>query len=130
VTDLAAVYRAYISCLNARDWDSLGRYVDGDVCRNGERLGLRGYRAMLENDVRSIPDLAFNIALLAVDPPLVAARLGFDCAPLGAFLGMPVNGRRVSFAENVFYRFRAGRIVEVWSAIDRAAVEAQLLGQG
>ena len=57
---------------------------------------------------------------------MVAARLRFDCTPAGAFLGLPVNGRRVSFAENVFYRFLRGKIVEVWSVIDKTAIEAQL----
>jgi predicted ester cyclase len=126
--NLATIYRAYIACLNARDWDGLGHFVDEEGRRNGETLGLAGYRAMLEQDVAEIPDLAFHIELLAVDPPFLAARLRFDCAPRGLFLGLPVNGRRVIFAENVFYQFRDGRIVEVWSVIDKAAIEAQLAG--
>jgi predicted ester cyclase len=32
----------------------------------------------------------------------------------------------VSFAENVIYEFRNGKIVEVWSIVDKAAIEAQL----
>jgi len=39
---------------------------------------------------------------------------------------VPVNGRRVSFCENVFYAFRDGRIEQVWSVIDKVAIEAQL----
>ncbi len=124
--DLAARYRAYLACLNARDWASLGRYVDDDVIRNGERLGLAGYRAMLETDVAEIPDLVFAIELLAIEAPYVAARLRFDCTPSGRFLGLEVNGRRVRFAENVFYQFRDAKIVEVWSVVDKAAIEAQL----
>jgi predicted ester cyclase len=123
---LAETYRSYISCLNSQAWDDLGRFVDDDVRRNGERLGLDGYRGMLRQDFLDIPDLHFSIAVLAADPPFVAARLAFDCAPIGQFLGLPVNGRRLAFAENVFYQFRWGRIVEVWSVIDKAAIEAQL----
>jgi predicted ester cyclase len=37
-----------------------------------------------------------------------------------------VNARRVTFAENVFYQFRDERITEVWSVIDKGAIEAQL----
>jgi len=33
---------------------------------------------------------------------------------------------RVSFTENVFYELNEGRIMNVWSVIDKAAVEAQL----
>lgn len=126
---LEATYRGYLACLNAQDWASLDRFVGENARRNGEFLGLAGYRAMLEEDFRAIPDLAFVIELLAVDPPYVAARLRFDCSPRGMFLGLPVNGRRVSFAENVFYRFEAAKIAEVWSAIDKVAIEAQLRGR-
>lgn len=124
--ELAERYRGYIACLNAQDWAHLGDFVGEAVRYNGEPIGLAGYRAMLERDFREIPDLRFTIALLAVDPPLVACRLDFDCTPRGSFLGLPVNGRRLRFAENIFYRFAAGRIAEAWSVIDKAAVEAQL----
>ncbi len=40
--------------------------------------------------------------------------------------GLPVNVKRVSFDENVFYEFRDGRIETVWSVIDKAAIAAQL----
>ena len=96
-----------------------------DVRHNGRPFGLAGYRAMLERDFVEIPDLRFNIELLVSEPPYVASRLRFDCRPQGLFLGLPVNGSRVTFAENVFYRFRSGKIEEVWSVIDKAAIEAQ-----
>ncbi|KRP88219.1 ester cyclase [Bradyrhizobium pachyrhizi] len=125
-TDLAEIYRNYIACLNRQDWPQLGQFVDEDVCHNGRRFGLSGYRAMLEGDFRDIPDLRFNIVLLVSDASHVASRLAFDCSPKGAFLGLGVNGKRVSFAENVFYEFRDGKIVQVWSVIDKVAIEAQL----
>ena len=124
--DLADVYRAYLDCLNRQDWPKLGTFVGGDVSHNGRQLGVAGYRAMLEGDFRDIPDLRFNIELLVVDPPFVAARLRFDCAPAGTFLGLPVNGKRISFSESVFYRFGEGKIRHVWSVLDKVAVEAQL----
>jgi len=123
---LADTYRAYIACLNAQDWRVLGRFVAEDAVHNGAALGLAGYRAMLERDFAAIPDLRFEIALLVVEPPLVASRLQFDCTPRGELFGLPVNGRRVAFAENVFYAFRGDRIAEVWSVIDKAAIAAQL----
>jgi predicted ester cyclase len=124
--ELADVYRDYISCLNRQDWSKLGSFVHGDVRHNGRSLGLHGYRAMLEDDFRQIPDLNFHIEILVADPPHIASRLRFDVAPTGEFLCLPVNGRKVCFAENVFYEFRGQRIREVWSVIDKAAIEAQL----
>ena len=123
---LADTYRAYIDCLNARDWPRLGEFVAEGVRHDGRPLGLAGYRAMLEADVRAIPDLRFEIARLACDPPIVASRLLFDCTPAGELFGLRVDGRRVRFSENVFYEFDQGRIREVWSVIDKAAIAAQL----
>ncbi len=117
---LAELYRAYIACLNRQDWPDLHRFVADDARHNGRPFGLAGYRAMLEQDFEAIPDLKFNIELMICEPPWVASRLQFDCRPKGIFLGLPVNGRRVVFAENVFYQFRGGRIAEVWSVIDKA----------
>ncbi|WP_191059458.1 ester cyclase [Geminicoccus harenae] len=124
--ELAAAYRAYIQCLNRRDWQHLGEHVADAVCYNGETIGLQGYRRMLEGDVAAIPDLRFEIEFLVVDPPVIGARLRFDCTPTSELFGLPVNGRRVTFTENVFYRFAQGRIESVWSVIDQAAIRAQL----
>jgi predicted ester cyclase len=123
---LSQHYRDYIACLNRQDWLNLHRFVAADARHNGRPFGLAGYRAMLERDFEEIPDLQFNIELLICDPPHVASRLRFDCRPKGLFLGLPVNGRRVNFAENVFYQFRDERVAEVWSVLDKAAIEAQL----
>lgn len=123
--DLSHRYRRYLDCLNRRDWPALGEFVADDATHNGQPFGLAGYRRMLERDVLQIPDLRFEIDLLLAEPPMVASRLRFDCTPQGDFLGVPVNGRRIVFTENVFYRFRDGKIAEVWSLLDRAAVEAQ-----
>ena len=120
-------YRAYIDCLNRQDWDELGRYVADEVEHNGRPLGLSGYRSMLVRDFEDIPDLRFVIDLLVCDPPLIAARLMFNCSPKGDFLGLPVNGRRISFAENVFYRMDGDKIIDVFSVIDKTAVEEQIV---
>lgn len=125
-SELSEIYRNYIACLNSQDWDNLSRFVAESASHNGRLFGLSGYRRMLEQDFRQIPDLRFNIQLLVSEPPWIASRLGFDCTPVGEFLGLPVNGRKVQFTENVFYRFDGGKIVEVRSIVDKAAIEAQL----
>ncbi len=127
-TDLSAIYRDYIDCLNGQDWPRLDAFVHDAVTYNGERIGLTGYRAMLEKDFSEIPDLRFTIQLLVADQTCVASRLAFHCTPTARFLGLDVDGRTVGFCENVFYEFQAGRIGKVWSVIDKAAIEAQLRG--
>lgn len=125
-TELSRIYRDYIDCLNRQDWATLGRFVHDEARHNGRRLGLSGYQAMLERDYEEIPDLSFTIDLLIADPPYIASRLAFDCTPKGTFLGLAVNGRKVSFTENVIYHFRDAKIDQVWSILDKAAIEDQL----
>ena len=128
--DLARFYADYIACLNARDWDSLQRYVARHVIHNDRQLGLDGYRRMLESDVAAIPDLRFAIEFMVCDPPRIGSRLRFDCTPVGRFMGLDVNGSKVSFAENVFYELENSRIARVWSIVDKAAIEQQLRQAG
>ena len=125
-SNLAAIYRDYIACLNTQDWPRLGQFVDEEAIHNGRRLGLTGYRAMLERDFDEIPDLYFNVQTLLSDPPYIASRITFDCTPKGTFLGLRVDGRRVSFNENVIYQFGGEKIARVWSVVDKVAIEAQL----
>ncbi|HWT20897.1 MAG TPA: ester cyclase [Variovorax sp.] len=123
---LTRIYLEYISCLNNRNLPGLGRYVHKRASHNGRRLGLAGYREMLEKDFQGIPDLKFDVQFLVAEPPRIASRLQFNCTPSGEFLGLPVNGRQVSFTENVFYEFEDGKICHVWSVIDKLAIEKQL----
>ncbi|SDB11697.1 Predicted ester cyclase [Pseudomonas sp. NFACC23-1] len=125
-SNLADIYSDYIACLNAQDWENLGLFVHQEVVHNVRRLGLHGYQSMLEANYRDIPDLRFEVEFLVIDPPKLAARLAFNCTPVGEFLGLAVNGARIAFRENVFYAFEEGRIREVWSIIDKEAIEAQL----
>lgn len=124
--DLAKFYRGYIDCLNRQDWSALGRFVHEEVSRNGQQLGLDGYRGMLIADFDAIPDLQFSIELMVCELPTIASRLFFDCRPRGTLFGLAIDGQRVQFHENVFYRLREERIHEVWSIIDRAEIAAQL----
>lgn len=124
--EIIGAYHGYIDCLNAQAWGDLDRFVADRVDYNGAEIGLAGYRAMLEGDFRAIPDLAFRVETFACDPPMLAVALAFDCHPVGSLFGLAVNGRRVTFGENVFYRFEEGRIACVRSIIDKQAVAAQL----
>ncbi|MGE0215208.1 ester cyclase [Mycolicibacterium sp.] len=124
--DLLAVYRDYLQCLNDRRWDELGLFVVDDVSHNGARLGLDGYRAMLEADAGGAPDLRYVPEILIADGQVVSCRLFFRCTPQRTFLGLEPTGRPVAFAEHVFYRFGDGRIAEVWSVVDTDAVRDQL----
>jgi predicted ester cyclase len=73
-----------------------------------------------------VPDVYFEVRTLIASPPLVASRLVFNCAPADRFLGLPVRGKRISYSENAFYLFDGEKIGQIWSVMDKMAIEAQL----
>ncbi|MCO1659890.1 ester cyclase [Pseudonocardia humida] len=123
--DLEEVYRAYIDALNGRRLDDLDQFVHALVVYNDRTISRQQYAEMIAEDVRRIPDLHFTVDLLVTGDDVVACRLWFDCTPEHEFAGIAPTGRRVTFAEHVFYRFRDGRIERVWSLIDTDAVRDQ-----
>ena len=97
-----------------------------DVEHNGQRIGLGGCREMLEEDVRSIPDLFFKATHLIAEPPFIAARLNFECHPVGTLFGLRVDGKLVRFQENAFYEFTGSLIHKVHSVIDKTGITGQI----
>jgi predicted ester cyclase len=124
--DLRQRYLGYLDVLNERRWEDLAGFVADELTYNGRALTGTEYERERRDDVAAIPDLRFDVDLLVVEGDRVACRLAFDCTPERPFLGFDPPGRRVQFAEHVFYRFQDGRIVEVWSLIDLEAIREQM----
>jgi len=120
------IYLDYLACLNNQSWNDLQIFVAEDVYYNDDQIGLSGYLSMLKQNYQDIPDLHFQAELVVSDLSHLACRLVFKCTPTGEFMGVSVNGRKISFSENVFYEFRDHKISKVWSVIDKAAIEKQI----
>ena len=97
-----------------------------ELTYNGETLTRRQYQSLIAADIAAIPDLIYDARIVVASDDQVACRIVFDCLPEREFLGFSPNGKRLVFAEHVFYRFRDGRISAVSSLIDRAAIARQL----
>lgn len=119
-------YLDYLAALNERRFGDLSAFVADDLVYDDAPLGARRYRELLEDDVRRIPDLSYDVQHLVVAGDHVAARLRFDCTPVETFHGFAPTGARVVFTEHVFYRFRERRIAQVWSLLDVEALQRQL----
>ena len=124
--ELERTYRAYLDALNERRFGDLGQFVHDEVVRNDRALSGQQYADLIAADVEAIPDLRYTIDLLVSGDDTIAARLWFDCTPVRSFAGIAPTGGHAQFAEHVFYRFRDGRIAQVWSLIDTPAIRAQL----
>jgi steroid delta-isomerase-like uncharacterized protein len=124
---LEAVYRSYLAALNERRFDDLTEFVHDELTYNGSPLTRADYRDLLAADADAIPDLYYDARIVVASGDRVACRLLFECTPRRPFLGFTPNGKRLTFAEHVFYDFRDGRIAAVTSMIDRYHIQAQLV---
>src|ERR1700712_1112707 len=85
-------YLDYIAALNERRFADLSAFVADELVYNDAPLSARQYRTLLEDDVRKIPDLFFDVQQLVAAGDSVAARLRFDCTPALTFHGLEPTG--------------------------------------
>jgi predicted ester cyclase len=100
--------------------------VADELSYNDQPMTRLQYQRDRQDEADTIPDLRFNVALLAVEGDLVACKLDFDCTPVKTFLGFEPPGHRIQFTEHVFYRFSDELIVAVTSLLDLAAIQRQV----
>jgi predicted ester cyclase len=121
-----AELEGYLAALNERRLDDLADFVHDELTYNGEPMTLDQYRDLLAADIDAMPDLFYDARIVVTGGNQAACRLLFSCTPRKPFLGFTPNGKRLTFAEHVFYDFRDGKIAAVTSLIDRYAIQAQL----
>jgi predicted ester cyclase len=99
-------YQAYISTLNAQDWNTLSTFLAHTVNHNGKILGYEGYRNLIPAETH------FVVADLLVDS---------DVRQVASRLEITVAGKRLT--EHVFYRFNEDlKIERVWSLVQDGMV--------
>lgn len=133
-SSLKEIYTAYIGSINqGRSSQSLETFCHDSVIYNGETLTRRKYEQLIEHAFDAAPDISFTVEHLLEQPAgqansgMIASRILFECKPIKPLLDVQprADGKTVKFSENVFYRFQEGRIAEVWSVVDQAALKQQ-----
>lgn len=117
-SNLETTYRKYIQMILNHDLDRIADYVSSDVIHNGQKLGLVSYRELLFKNIVET-GMHIEIKRLIADGSHVAALLIFTTTKLTrSLVGIPLKDEIFSYAENVFYDFKDGKIVEVHSLFD------------
>jgi predicted ester cyclase len=76
---------------------------------------------------RSFPDVHMRVVSLVAEDDEVAGRFSCSATHLGPWLGHQPTGRRfMDVAEVYFFRFRDGRIANMWGLEDNASRLLQL----
>jgi steroid delta-isomerase-like uncharacterized protein len=121
--------RRRVEAINTGDFEALGEVLAPDVITHygsGETVqGLEALGGLLAG-FDAFTDLVVTIDDLVVDGDRVGARYTSRGRQWGEFLGIPNTGRSVEFGGASIHRIQGGKIAEVWTVDDWAALTRQL----
>lgn len=124
--------RFYDDVWNRWDLDVLDEMVTEDVRFRGSlgptfegRDELRGYMRGLRD---AMPDLSVVVEQMVAETDAAAARLTFRGTHTGELMGIAGSGQHVSWSAAALFRFREGRISDLWSVGDTSALRRQIAG--
>ncbi len=126
MADLRNVYTRYLACCNERRFSELAEFVHDPIRFCGEVTPLVDYTGMIDSNVEAIPDFHWVIEDLVTDGSLVAVRLQDSGTPQSIWLGNSPTGQSIRFQEFAFYRFKDGKIAEMWFLLDLHSIQSQL----
>lgn len=86
----------------------------------GELIGLDAVKSYITGVRAAFPDIRFSVDDLFGEGDLIAARWALTATQTGEFRGRPPTGRSVAVSGNTVFKFRDGKIVEMWVAFDPA----------
>lgn len=86
----------------------------------GNLDGLDAVKRYLAAVRTAFPDIRFTVEDLVGERDLIAARWTLTGTQTGEFRGGPPTGKSVAVPGNTMFRFRDGKILEMWVAFDPA----------
>lgn len=92
----------------------------------GQGRGLEGVKTIVTMMHTAFPDLHATIEDMTAEGDKTWARVTFRGTNTGAFMGMPLTGKRVTFEAIDICRYADGKMVEHWGIIDRLGMMEQL----
>ncbi len=131
-TDNKMVVEGMVAAVNARDFDSLGRFLADDVRRHSSATpdvvvkSLEDMKAFLEQDLAACPDATIEIEIILADEDKVALLATYRGTQTGAMGPFPPSGKRVESPFMSILRLDGGKIVEMWVEWDNINILTQL----
>lgn len=115
-------YLRYLACCNERRFEEFIRLVHDPVQFNGKLVPLADYIRAIKENIDAIPNFHWEIEDLVAEDHAIAVRLKDTGTPEKEWLGRVPNGTPMQTREYAFYRFREGRIAEMWFLLDPVAL--------
>jgi steroid delta-isomerase-like uncharacterized protein len=123
--------REYIEqVFNQHKPEKAADYVTSDVVWHGGSLGeitgTEGLVGLLQSFIGALPDLIAAEQDIVAENDLVVVRLIVSATVKGSLLGVPADGKPVSWGAVDIYRITDGKISEEWAADDIASIMIEL----
>ncbi|MFO0564774.1 MAG: ester cyclase [Polyangiaceae bacterium] len=126
-------YREYIDAVyNQHDPSAIDKYFSSSVVVHSvapdaeDGTGTEYLKELAKNLLAAFPDVKLSVQEVLVDKDRLAARVSIEGTHKGDFAGIKPTGKSVKAQNFAIYRIEGGKIVEVWSLTDVAAITRQL----
>jgi predicted ester cyclase len=101
-------------------------YVRHDLRASQVQPGPAGQAQVAADFRRAFPDIVFSVDLIVGDGDLVVARWTATGTHLGKWGSLEPTGKAVKFSGVNIFRFRAGKVVEIWNHRDDLGLMQQI----
>lgn len=126
MSDVETTWRAYLDALHERRLDRLGEFVHDPIRFNDVDVPLADYAAAINSNIMAVPDFHWDVADLVADGDSLATRLIDTGTAVSEWLGITPTGKPFRTTEFAFYRFRDGKIAEMWFLLDADTAATQV----
>lgn len=126
----AVVQQLFDRVWNERDLDFADEIVAADVIDNnpapGAAPGIEGLKERVRLDDAAFTDYRMYVDSMIAEGDLVAVRLSWTGTHTGTFGPFEATGKAVKGSGITVFRFKDGKIVERWAALDAIGLLRQM----
>jgi steroid delta-isomerase-like uncharacterized protein len=88
---------------------------------------ITGQTAFVKSMFKAFPDIEFKVGDIIGEGDKVVLRTSFAATHKDEFWGYKASGNRIKYISEVFfYRFKNGKVVEIWFQFDRHSLIEQI----
>lgn len=128
--DARTVVQRWNDAFMGGDLDELATLIHDDFVDHSPYPGMGTDKAAFLEKARTskeaTPDIVYRLVDQVVEGDRVADRFEVTATPVGDLMGLPANGKKITFTLVDFLRIEDGKVVENWFLADAAALMAQL----
>lgn len=120
--------RRYVETWNKGDIEGLSQFWARDMIHHTrtKKQGFDEVKQIVKDFAKAFPDLQFRLDDIIAEGDRVATRMIAHATHLGAYMGVPPSGKKVSCAVMGVARVVGDKIAEHWGVTDELAIMAQI----